>query len=78
MPDQSLLTLGVAISVPAPWGEELTGWRARVGDPAASRVPPHITLLLAVEFNHTHNHFVTLFRLLQRQYADASVVNPQH
>ena len=45
MPDQSLLTLGVAISVPTPWREELTAWRERVGDPAAARVPPHITLL---------------------------------
>jgi 2'-5' RNA ligase len=45
VPDQSLLTLGVAISVPTPWREELTGWRERVGDPAAARVPPHITLL---------------------------------
>jgi 2'-5' RNA ligase len=39
------LTLGVAIPVPAPWAEELAGWRARVGDPAAARVPPHVTLL---------------------------------
>jgi 2'-5' RNA ligase len=39
------LNLGVAISVPAPWAEELSDWRARVGDPAAARVPPHVTLL---------------------------------
>ena len=39
------VNLGVAIPVPAPWAEELSDWRARVGDPAAARVPPHVTLL---------------------------------
>jgi 2'-5' RNA ligase len=43
------LTLGVAISIPAPWAQELTDWRARVGDPAATRVPPHVTLLPPTE-----------------------------
>ena len=49
MPDPSLLTLGVAISVPDPWSEELTGWRERVGDPEAGRVFPHVTLLPPTE-----------------------------
>jgi 2'-5' RNA ligase len=40
-----LLTLGVAISIPEPWAQELVDWRRRVGDPAAARVPPHVTLL---------------------------------
>jgi 2'-5' RNA ligase len=40
-----LVTLGVAISVPAPWAEELSAWRRRVGDPEGSTVPPHVTLL---------------------------------
>jgi 2'-5' RNA ligase len=44
-----LLTLGVAITGPAPWREELTGWRERVGDPAAGRVFPHVTLLPPTE-----------------------------
>jgi 2'-5' RNA ligase len=39
------VNLGVAIPIPAPWAQELSGWRARVGDPAAARVPPHVTLL---------------------------------
>jgi len=39
------VNLGVAIPIPAPWAEELSEWRARVGDPAAARVPPHVTLL---------------------------------
>jgi 2'-5' RNA ligase len=45
----SQLTLGVAISVPSPWGEVLTDWRKRVGDPAAGRVFPHVTLLPPTE-----------------------------
>lgn len=39
------VTLGVAISVPSPWAEQLSEWRVRVGDPEGGRVPPHITLL---------------------------------
>ena len=39
------VNLGVAISVPSPWREELSAWRLRVGDPEGSRVPPHVTLL---------------------------------
>jgi 2'-5' RNA ligase len=39
------VNLGVAISVPTPWADELSGWRKRVGDPQGGRVPPHVTLL---------------------------------
>jgi 2'-5' RNA ligase len=39
------VNLGVAVPIPAPWAEELSDWRARVDDPAAARVPPHVTLL---------------------------------
>ena len=39
------VTLGVAISVPSPWAEQLSDWRRRVGDPEGGRVPPHVTLL---------------------------------
>jgi 2'-5' RNA ligase len=39
------INLGVAISVPSPWREELSQWRQRVGDPEGARVPPHVTLL---------------------------------
>src|SRR3954465_15296881 len=49
MPDRSPLTLGVAISVPPPWREELSDWRARVGAPGAGRVFPHVTLLPPTE-----------------------------
>jgi 2'-5' RNA ligase len=45
VPGEPLTTVGVAISVPPPWREVLSGWRERVGDPEAARVPPHVTLL---------------------------------
>ena len=37
--------IGVAIGVPQPYGKALQTWRRRLGDPAAMRVPPHVTLL---------------------------------
>jgi 2'-5' RNA ligase len=37
--------IGVAIGIPEPFGGELQGWRERLGDPNASRIVPHVTLL---------------------------------
>lgn len=42
-------TIGVAIEIPEPWATELTNWRAKVGDPQAHLVPPHVTLLPPTE-----------------------------
>jgi len=39
------LRIGVAVSVPEPYATELQEARARVGDPAAPLIRPHITLL---------------------------------
>jgi 2'-5' RNA ligase len=39
------LTVGVAIAIPQPHATVLSGWRRRVGDPAADLVFPHVTLL---------------------------------
>lgn len=39
------LRIGVAVSVPEPYAAELQAARARVGDPAAHLIRPHITLL---------------------------------
>lgn len=39
------LRVGVAVTVPEPYAAELEAARARVGDPAASLIRPHITLL---------------------------------
>ena len=43
--DPEAKTIGVAIDIPAPWGEQLQNWRAEFGDPMAKAIPPHITLL---------------------------------
>lgn len=37
--------VGVAITVPEPYGAQLQEARARLGDPWAAFIPPHITLL---------------------------------
>lgn len=36
---------GVAFGLPEPYTSELQGWRERLGDPNASGIPPHVTLL---------------------------------
>ena len=38
-------SIGVTIELPEPFGSELSAWRARLGDPMAEKIPPHITLL---------------------------------
>jgi 2'-5' RNA ligase len=38
-------TIGVAIAIPEPWATELQDYRHRIGDPTASGVPSHITLV---------------------------------
>ena len=37
--------IGVALAIPDPWGAEIEGWRESLGDPQASSIPAHITLL---------------------------------
>jgi 2'-5' RNA ligase len=37
--------IGVAVLVPDPWGAELEAWRASFGDPQATSIPAHITVL---------------------------------
>jgi 2'-5' RNA ligase len=37
--------IGVAIGIPQPYGRELQAWRERLGDPNATRIVPHVTLL---------------------------------
>lgn len=37
--------IGVAIGIPEPYSAELQRWREQLGDPNASRIVPHITLL---------------------------------
>ena len=44
-PPARTAVLGVVVAVPEPWAQLLTDWRAKVGDPQAGVVPPHVTLL---------------------------------
>ena len=46
-PDTAVL--GVVVSVPDPWAQLLVEWRGKCGDPQASLVPPHVTLLPPTE-----------------------------
>ena len=41
--------LGIVVPVPEPWAQLLVDWRSKVGDPQASLVPPHVTLLPPTE-----------------------------
>jgi 2'-5' RNA ligase len=41
--------IGVVVAVPEPWAQLLVDWRAKVGDPQAALVPPHVTLLPPTE-----------------------------
>jgi 2'-5' RNA ligase len=41
--------IGVVVLVPEPWAQLLVDWRAKVGDPLATLVPPHVTLLPPTE-----------------------------
>jgi 2'-5' RNA ligase len=38
-------TIGVAIAVPEPWGEQLRTYRATLGDTTAKGIPTHVTLM---------------------------------
>ena len=40
-----MATIGVAVSVPDPWGRQLQEYRVALGDPAAAGIPTHVTLL---------------------------------
>jgi 2'-5' RNA ligase len=44
-------TIGVAVGIPEPWGSQLDGYRAASGDPLASLIPAHLTLLAPTEID---------------------------
>jgi 2'-5' RNA ligase len=46
-------TIGVAIAVPEPFGEELRAHRSSFGDPQAAAIPTHVTLLPPTEVDDT-------------------------
>ncbi len=37
--------IGVALSIPEPWGQQLRDYRTSIGDAEAEQIPTHITLL---------------------------------
>jgi 2'-5' RNA ligase len=41
--------VGVALAIPEPHAAVLGGWRRRIGDPEADKIPPHVTLLPPTE-----------------------------
>jgi 2'-5' RNA ligase len=48
-PPPESAVIGIIVPVPEPWAQLLVDWRAKVGDPQASLVPPHVTLLPPTE-----------------------------
>jgi 2'-5' RNA ligase len=48
------LTVGVALAIPEPHAAVLAGWRHRIGDPEAGKIPPHVTLLPPTEIDADH------------------------
>ena len=42
---------GVAVTIPEPWGSHLQDARRSFGDPAATAIPPHVTLLPPTELD---------------------------
>ena len=42
-------TIGVAIAIPEPWGADLQEMRESFGDPMASSIPTHVTLVPPTE-----------------------------
>jgi 2'-5' RNA ligase len=43
--DDDLVTVGVVIDIPEPYGPKLQAWRREFGDPLAEAIPAHVTLL---------------------------------
>jgi 2'-5' RNA ligase len=46
----STVRVGVAVQIPEPHASVLAGWRRRIGDPEADKIPPHVTLLPPTDF----------------------------
>ena len=44
-----VVTIGVAVAIPEPWGSELQEYRTAIGDTTATQIPTHITLVPPTE-----------------------------
>lgn len=62
-------TIGVAIAVPEPWGEQLRSYRATLGDTTAHGIPTHVTLMPPTQIE------VDDLPLIEKHLADASSLN---
>jgi 2'-5' RNA ligase len=51
--------IGIVVPVPEPWAQLLVDWRAKVGDPQAALVPPHVTLLPPTEVAVTERQAIS-------------------
>jgi 2'-5' RNA ligase len=79
-------TIGVAIAIPEPWAAELQQHRASFGDPQATAIPTHITLVpptdVGDDLDGVEQHLATVaaalpsFRLRLRGTATFRPVSP--
>lgn len=60
---EGVVTVGVAVSVPEPYADELATWRERFGDPLARAIPAHVTLLPPTQM--PPGHLATVVRHLE-------------
>lgn len=58
--------VGVALQVPEPHASVLVGWRRRIGDPEAGKIPPHVTLLPPTDFEAEY------LELVEKHLAEAA------
>lgn len=65
----STTTVGVAIAVPEPWGEQLQSYRAALGDDHADGIPTHITLMPPFEIARSD------VPVIEQHLAEASAAN---
>jgi 2'-5' RNA ligase len=64
-------TIGVAIAVPEPWGEQLQAYRADLGDTTAEGIPTHITLMPPFEVDEG------AVPRIEQHLAEASALNSE-
>ncbi len=58
--------VGVALAIPEPHAAALSGWRRRIGDPEAYKIPPHVTLLPPTDFE------LDQLEIVEKHLADAA------
>ena len=62
--------IGVAMAIPEPHASVLVGWRRRIGDPEADKIPPHVTLLPPTELDGDQ------LELIEKHLAEAATAVP--